>query len=61
VQLSGGQRRGRTTLLISHDLRLADLADEVLVLDSGRLTGRGAPGALPRRPGRHRAPVGAPG
>jgi ATP-binding cassette subfamily B protein len=33
--------QGRTTLLISHDLRLAHLADEIVVLDHGRLVERG--------------------
>jgi ATP-binding cassette subfamily B protein len=33
--------RGRTTVLISHDLRLGPLADDVLVIDRGRLAERG--------------------
>jgi ATP-binding cassette subfamily B protein len=33
--------RGRTTILISHDLRLGPLADDVLVVDRGRLVERG--------------------
>jgi ATP-binding cassette subfamily B protein len=33
--------RGRTTVLISHDLRLGPLADDVLVVDRGRLVERG--------------------
>jgi ATP-binding cassette subfamily B protein len=33
--------RGRTTVLISHDLRLGPLADDVLVIDRGRLVERG--------------------
>jgi ABC-type multidrug transport system ATPase subunit len=33
--------RGRTTVLISHDLRLGPLADDVLVIDGGRLVERG--------------------
>jgi ABC-type multidrug transport system fused ATPase/permease subunit len=37
-QLAGG----RTTLLISHDLSLAPLADRILVLDHGRLVEQGA-------------------
>jgi ATP-binding cassette subfamily B protein len=32
---------GRTTVLISHDLRLGPLADDVLVVDRGRLVERG--------------------
>jgi ATP-binding cassette subfamily B protein len=32
---------GRTTVLISHDLRLGPLADDVLVIDGGRLVERG--------------------
>jgi ATP-binding cassette subfamily B protein len=34
--------RGRTTVLISHDLRLGPLADDVLVIDRGRLAERGS-------------------
>jgi ATP-binding cassette subfamily B protein len=33
--------RGRTTVLISHDLRLGPLADDVLVIDRGRLAEHG--------------------
>jgi ATP-binding cassette subfamily B protein len=33
---------GRTTVLISHDLRLGPLADDVLVIDGGRLAERGS-------------------
>ena len=33
--------RGRTTVLISHDLRLGQLADDVLVIDHGRLAEHG--------------------
>jgi ATP-binding cassette, subfamily B, bacterial len=36
----------RATLLITHDLTLAGAADEVVVLDDGRVVERGAPGAL---------------
>lgn len=38
--------RGRTTVLISHDLRLGPLADDVLVIDHGRLAERGSHAAL---------------
>lgn len=38
---------GLTVVLVSHDLeRVADLADNVLVLDGGRLVERGAPGEI---------------
>lgn len=33
--------KGRTTLIISHRLSLADIADEVIVLDGGRIMGGG--------------------
>jgi ATP-binding cassette subfamily B protein len=33
--------RGRTTVLISHDLRLGPVADDILVVDRGRLVERG--------------------
>ena len=38
--------RDRATLLITHDLELAAAADEVVVLDAGRVVQRGAPAAL---------------
>jgi ATP-binding cassette subfamily B protein len=38
--------RDRATLLITHDLTLAAAADEVVVLDEGRVVERGAPAAL---------------
>ena len=47
--------RDRATLLITHDLELAAAADEVVVLDAGRVVQRGAPGALDAT----RRPVGA--
>ena len=36
----------RATLLITHDLELAAAADEVVVLEHGRVVDRGAPGAV---------------
>jgi ABC-type multidrug transport system fused ATPase/permease subunit len=38
--------RDRATLLITHDLELAAAADEVVVLDAGRVVERGVPAAL---------------
>jgi ATP-binding cassette subfamily B protein len=38
--------RDRATLLITHDLALAAAADEVVVLDEGRVVERGAPASL---------------
>ena len=38
--------RDRATLLITHDLTLAAAADEVVVLDDGRVVERGAPATL---------------
>lgn len=38
--------RGRTTLLVTHRVSAAKLADEVLVLDEGRVVERGAPADL---------------
>ena len=38
--------RDRATLLITHDLTLAAAADEVVVLEEGRVCGRGAPSLL---------------
>jgi len=43
--------KGRTTLLISHRLRLASRADRVVVLDGARVVEEGAPGALLERRG----------
>ena len=43
--------RGRTTFLITHDLKLTALADEILYLDNGRLVERGAPAELIRSGG----------
>lgn len=41
----------RATLLITHDLALASAADEVVVLDEGRVVERGAPAQLAERGG----------
>ena len=38
--------RDRATLLVTHDLTLAAEADEVIVLDQGRVVRRGAPGEV---------------
>jgi ATP-binding cassette, subfamily B, bacterial len=38
--------RDRATLLITHDLELAAAADEVVVLEAGRIVQRGAPDRL---------------
>jgi ATP-binding cassette subfamily B protein len=46
--------QGRTTLLITHDLRLAHLVDEVVVLDQGRLVQRGTHHALLQQEGHYR-------
>jgi ATP-binding cassette subfamily B protein len=43
--------RGRTTVLISHDLRLGPLADDVLVIDQGRLAEHGSHAELLERGG----------
>jgi ATP-binding cassette subfamily B protein len=43
--------RGRTTVLISHDLRLGPLADDVLVIDRGRLAEHGEHADLLERGG----------
>jgi ABC-type multidrug transport system fused ATPase/permease subunit len=38
--------RERATLLVTHDLALAAAADEIVVLDEGRVVERGAPASL---------------
>ena len=38
--------RGRTAVLVTHDLALAATADEVAVLDGGRVVEHGPPDAL---------------
>ncbi|MFZ3583779.1 ABC transporter ATP-binding protein [Loktanella sp. DJP18] len=47
--------RGRTTLLVTHDLALAARADRVLVLDGGAIVEDGAPQTLIRAGGRFAA------
>jgi ATP-binding cassette, subfamily B, bacterial len=42
---------GRTTILISHDLRLSTDADEIVVLDRGRVVQRGPHARLVAEPG----------
>ena len=44
----GALMRDRATLLITHDLELAAAADEVVVLEAGRVVQRGAPGGAGR-------------
>jgi ATP-binding cassette, subfamily B, bacterial len=56
--------RDRATLLITHDLELAAVADEIVVLDQGRVVQRGAPaeladGAWARLRGEERTAVAA--
>jgi ABC-type multidrug transport system fused ATPase/permease subunit len=46
--------RGRTTVLITHDLALLAAMDEILVLDGGRVVERGTHAALLARAGRYR-------
>jgi thiol reductant ABC exporter CydC subunit len=46
--------RGRTTLLVTHDLQALAAVDEVLVLDAGRVVQRGTHDELVRRPGLYR-------
>jgi ATP-binding cassette, subfamily C, bacterial CydC len=45
---------GRTTLLITHDLAGVDQVDEIVVLDAGRVVGRGRHGDLLRSCGLYR-------
>ena len=44
---------GRTTILISHDLRLAHDADEILVVDQGRIVQRGTHAQLAATSGKY--------
>ena len=46
--------RGRTVLVVSHRLRLSAIADEVVVLDGGRVVESGPPAALAARDGAYR-------
>jgi thiol reductant ABC exporter CydC subunit len=46
--------RGRSTVLITHDLAALAAVDEILVLDDGRVVQRGTHRALLDRPGRYR-------
>ena len=43
--------RGRTTILISHRLRVASKADRVVVLEAGKIVEEGPPAELLRRHG----------
>ena len=45
---------GRTVLVVSHRLRLVSIADEVVVLDGGRVVDAGPPEDLARRDGTYR-------
>ena len=44
----------RTVLVVSHRLRLASVADEIVVIDAGRVAESGAPADLARREGAYR-------
>jgi ATP-binding cassette subfamily B protein len=44
----------RTVLVVSHRLRLAAVADEVAVVDAGRIIESGPPADLARRDGAYR-------
>ena len=46
--------RGRTVLVVSHRLRLAEIADVVAVLDAGRIVETGSPADLAGRDGPYR-------
>jgi len=45
--------RGRTAIIIAHRLSTVEIADRVLVIDSGRIVEDGNPGELRRRAGRY--------
>jgi ATP-binding cassette, subfamily B, bacterial len=45
--------RGRTAIIIAHRLSTVEIADRVLVIDSGRIVEDGDPGELRRRAGRY--------
>lgn len=34
-----GHRRGTTTLMVTHDSRILDLADRILTMEDGRIVG----------------------
>jgi len=54
AQLAAGYEaimKGRTTLLVSHRLRLVSRADRVVVLEGARIVEEGSPGALLERQG----------
>jgi ABC-type multidrug transport system fused ATPase/permease subunit len=46
---------GRSTLIVSHDLLLAEQASEIVVLDGGRVAERGTHADLLARGGRYAA------
>jgi ATP-binding cassette, subfamily B, bacterial len=48
-----GLTRGRTTVTIAHRLSTAEAADEVIVVDAGRVVQRGPHRALVAQPGRY--------
>jgi ATP-binding cassette subfamily B protein len=55
IEALEGAAEGRTTFLISHDLRLAARADLILYLDDGRVRERGTHGELLHADGRYAA------
>ena len=40
------QRQGKTTVLVTHDMEVAAMADRVVVLESGKVVGDGTPAAV---------------